>query len=65
LMSVVDRVAELDTERAREYFVLELAKPMDEASPLMGLYWLAGEYGRLRALGEPGSVLQLALDLQP
>lgn len=65
LVSVVNRVAELNTERAREYFVLELAKPMDEASPLMGLYWLAGEYGKLHALGEPQSVLQLALDLRP
>lgn len=65
LTSVVARVSELDPERAKEYFVLELAKPMQEASPLLGLYWLAGEYGHLRALSDRQSVLQLALELQP
>lgn len=63
MISVIERVSELDRDRAREYFVLELAKPMTEASPLLGLYWLAGEYGHLRANQDPRSGLQLALEL--
>lgn len=61
----VERVTALNREHARERFVLELAKPMRESSSLLGLYWLACEYGRLHALREPARSLRLALDMGP
>ena len=59
----LDRAADFDQARARECFALELAKPMTEASPNLGLYWLASEYGQLQARQYPTGGLSLALEL--
>lgn len=63
VVGAVEQMTTLNREHARECFILELAKPMREASSLLGLYWLACEYGRLKAMREPARGLQLALEM--